>query len=315
MGRKYKYKIGDIFMKRILFCTGEGIGNVIQTIPVLRTLSENGYTVDFWHAFGSFPFSSGIIPYIDRYYEVGTIMSINPNDYIGKVSTMWTKDRLNAGPLSKIKLLAPITNLTMDRSEVDVYMQIARDLGIPEDKLIWHGECNYSPTTDKNNIVISNGYNRHGSARWEIKSYPYYKELTEMLINNGYSVSSIGAKEEYVEGTVDKTGLPLMESLGLIKSSGFLLSNDTGMYHCANSLKVPNVVIFTATSRKKNYDGRFHKYSTLLYRNDLDCSPCQKNRRWAKDCSDWKCRDIYYEHVYDVIESTMARHDLFNKKS
>jgi len=40
---------------KILFCSGEGIGNVIQTIPVIRTLTESmGYTVDFWHAFGAF---------------------------------------------------------------------------------------------------------------------------------------------------------------------------------------------------------------------------------------------------------------------
>lgn len=280
--------------KKILFCTGEGIGNTIQTIPVIRTIKENFAAIDLWHAFGNYSIHNDLIPYVDKCFVGSQINTINPNNYKGKVSTFWTRQHQKPLPLNLLNKIQP---LSMARSEVDTYMDIARDLGVQEKDLIWHGECNYNNRQEKFDIVISDGYNRYGSARWEIKSYSHYEKLVEYLNEDGYSVCSIGAPNEYVKGTVNMTGLSLLDSLGIIKNSSFLISNDSGMYHCANALRVHNLVIFTATSIEKNYDERFHKYSTLMYRNDLKCRPCQSNRKWAKDCNDWKCKDIDPEYV------------------
>ena len=68
---------------RLLFCTGEGIGNTVQTIPVIRTLTEVlGYEVDFWHVFGSFGVPK-FIPYVNKWIRGGKITDINPQ---GKIS-------------------------------------------------------------------------------------------------------------------------------------------------------------------------------------------------------------------------------------
>ena len=136
---------------RILFCTAEGIGNVLQTIPVIRTLKEVlGYKVDLWHAFGSFNIPK-LIPYIDRWFSGGEISHLKTKNYIGLVSTTWTKKLISQIDL---KQLTGITPFSMDRSEVDVYMDIARELGAKEDQLLWHGNCVYNEDVQQKFDVV-----------------------------------------------------------------------------------------------------------------------------------------------------------------
>lgn len=291
-------------MKRILFCTGEGIGNVIQTIPTIRTLKEVlGYQVDFWYAFGSFPIPKKLFPYVDLWYIGNEIRHICPPIYDGMVSTFWTRNYI--GPLlSNIKLLNTPQPLSMDRSEVDTYMDIARDLGVNEEDILWYGECNYKKTNKKYDVVIHDGYNSIGAAGWSVKSYTKYKEVSSLL--SGFDVCSVGSKKEYIENTVNETSHSLLDTLGIIKNSKILLGNDSGLYHCANALGVRNFVIFTATSVPKNYDSRFHKYSTMISREDLKCRrSCQKRRGWKK-CNDWKCGDIDSIDVADMIKGILT---------
>ena len=286
---------------KLLFCTGEGVGNVIQNIPVIRTLNEVlGFEIDFWHAFGSFPIPK-VIPYVDKWICGGEIMNINLDDYVGMVATLWVKNHITRYPLSELKLLNKIVPLTMVRSEVDIYMDIARDLGVKEEDIIWHGDCSYLPSRIKYDVVVHNGYNPVGSANWKIKSYPYYPQVVELLKDSGLSVCSVGAKNEYIKGTDNKTGLDLLSTGGVLKNCKVFLSNDSGLYHYANALEVPNVVIFTATSIEKNHDKRFHKYSTIIGREDLDCRSCQATRRWNKDCKTWDCREIDPEIIYNLV--------------
>lgn len=285
---------------KILFCTGEGVGNTIQTIPVVRTLKEVlEYDVDYWHAFGSYEIPK-IIPYVDKWITGGEIAYINPDSYIGKVSTFWTTNYIDRGPLSQLKLLNKIVPLRMDRSEIDIYMDIARNLGVKEEDIIWYGKCGFKENIEDYEVVIHDGYNLIGSAGWEVKSYPYYAELADLFISAGFKVCSVGSGHEYVDGTFNLTGLDLMTTLGIIKNCKLFIGNDSGLYHCANALGIKNVVIFTATSIKKNYDRRFHKHSKLIFRDDLKCRPCQGNRGWKK-CETWECGELDYNNVF--IES------------
>lgn len=290
--------------KKLLFLSAEGVGNCVELIPCIRTIKEVlGYSVDYYHAFGSF-FISKIIPYVDNWFVGNQIRHINPNDYVGIVSTFWARNHVKPFLNVGMKLLADIYPLKLDVSEVDTYMNIARDLGASKKDLIWYGNCMYNNVDREYDIAISDGYNPQGSANWKIKSYPYYEEVVKLLNNNRYKACSIGSSQEYINGTIDETGLPLLDSLGVIKNSRLLLSNDSGMYHCANALEVPNVVIFTATSIEKNYDKRFHKYSIIIGRDDLTCRPCQAGQGW-KRCETWDCREIAPQVVVDVIKGEL----------
>ena len=291
---------------KLLFCTGEGIGNVVQTIPVVRTLTEvMGYEVDFWHAFGTFPIPK-IIPYVNSWFRSGEISHINPRDYIGKVSTKWTETHINLRPISYLKLLNKIVPLSMRRSEVDTYMDIARDLGVEEESILWHGKCNFFKTIEYCDIVIHNGYNMHGKG-WEPKSYPYYSEVAEQLISSGFKVCSVGAASEYIKGTYNLTGLDLLTTLGVIKNCKVFLGNDSGIYHCANALQVPNIVIFTYTSTEKNYDARFHKYAKIVGRDDLECRWCQCEPRF-KTCEKKECREVDPTIIVEAVRQKFYKY-------
>jgi len=280
--------------KKILFMTAEGVGNVVQCAPVIRTLKEVlHYDVDCWWAFGHYTIPK-IFPYVDEWIIGQKIRSIDPSIYYGKVSTFWTRNHLNIDPLFQIPLLAMSESVRRDRSEVDTYMQIARNLGAKEKDLIWHAECNYNRLRKAKNhydIAIHGGYNKHGtvSDNWHLKSYPYYERVVDLLPE--FKICSVGSKDEFIEGTHNKTGLDLLTTLGIIKNSKLLISNDSGLYHCANALSIPNIVIFTYTSTIKNYDKRFHKYSKILQNDKLDCLSCQNTPRF-KTCKTRECRNI-----------------------
>lgn len=281
--------------KKILFATGEGIGNVVQTIPVIRTLNEVlGFEIDLWHAFGSF-YIPKIIPYVRKWVVGGEINKVNFSKYKGVVSTFWSRNHIKK---ISLKLMNNPTPLSTERSEVDCYMDIARDLGA--EKFLWTGVCEYKPSNKYYDFAIHNGYNPSGSANWQIKSYPHYNVVANLLQVSGHSVCSLGKPSEYIPATHNETGHDLLTTLGILKNCKMFIGNDSGLYHCANALEVPNIVIFTATSVEKNYDARFHRFSTILGRDDLECRPCQAKRGW-KTCTDWKCQQIDPCKIYNEI--------------
>jgi ADP-heptose:LPS heptosyltransferase len=292
--------------ERILFCTGEGIGNVVQCVPVIRTLQKRlGYDIDFWHAFGNYPIPK-IIPYVDKWYAGEELYKQNLSRYSGLVTTAWTVKYAKQLTV-KIPQLVPHSRITMDRSEVDTYMDIARSLNVLENNLVWHGRLLYEPIEEGFDVVIHDGFNKFGSANWRIKSYPYYTNVVQIL-KDKYGIkkiASVGQPKEYIKGTVNKTGVKLTQTIGLLKNAKVFLGNDSGLYHCANAVETNNIVLFTATSTVKNYDKRFHKYAKILGREDLKCRPCQHQRRWNKDCKTWSCRELNPElvakEVYNLL--------------
>ncbi len=294
-------------MKRILFMTAEGVGNVIENIPAIRTIKEVlGFEIDVWHAFGNYPIPH-ITPYASKWFSGGEIRYINPRDYVGKVSTFWTRNHVNVGPLDQIPLLAMSDSVRPDRSEVDTYMDLARKLGAKEKDLLWSGKCNHTPLTEGYDLVIHDGYNKKGavSDSWRLKSYPYYREVVKLLPD--LSICSVGSQEEYIEWTIDRTGLNLLSTGGIIHNSGLFLGNDSGLYHYANGLGTKNIVIFTYTSTMKNYNKRFHIHSRILQNDKLDCLSCQNTPRF-KTCTSRECREIAPEIVAKAVMEELSGH-------
>jgi len=173
-----------------------------------------------------------------------------------------------------------------------------------------HEALNYIlPQKNSPDIIIHDGYSKVSKLSkktWLIKSYPKYDELINILKKNNFTLGSIGIKEEFLEGTIDLTNLKLENSLSYMKGCKLFISNDTGTYHLANAIKKNNIVIFTATDTEKNYNRLFHKYSTIIRRQDLICSPCQRkfgHEYWnknKKNCK-WECQNIDPNFIYEKI--------------
>ena len=242
-----------------------------------------------------------IFPYIDKIYR-------RPNDidqkrYKGQVCNLWGLKGQRI--FRKIKMLNKFRRHTYPytRSEIDMNMDIARDLGAKN--LHWWSSCHYEPYTgDKEfDIVVHNGYDRAVVGLGAIyKSYKHYGKLVEKLIAKGYKVASIGFAREYIKGTINLSGIPFAQQLGVIKKAKLYIDNDSAFYHAANCLEVPNIVIFCATSRIKNFDKRFHKFSTIVHGVFECANHCQEKRQFHNCPYQLKCRKFSPEIVLKAIE-------------
>ena len=169
------------------------------------------------------------------------------------------------------------------------------------------GFCGYEEVERQHNIVMCNGYCKGVKAKgnddiWKVKSFANWRELARQFpkeyLNYGYPVS-LGRLEERIECTFHSK-MTLGQIFGTIKKAKLFISNDTGFYHVANALGVKNIVLFTMTDPKKNYDKNFHEDATIMTA-EISCQPCQfkGDMYWVaehKKCK-WKCRDISVDKI------------------
>ena len=236
----------------IVLVLSSGLGHIINEMILYKTLQQK-YNVD---VFINEPFEGISKLFKGNIYGYHSYPPDFTKKYIGKVETLWGKDSRVKLPL----LISNVDDLYKNVSEIEGCVRIARKLGV--DNIIWDLDLNYE-YEQHFDIVIAN--TSRDFKIWGWKRYPYYNELVSLL-NEKYSVCSIGFKDEYVKGTVDKTELPITQTAGLIKNSSLVITNESGIYHLANALKVDNLVLLGGSSFKKIYDERFHKYSIFIYK-------------------------------------------------
>lgn len=285
-------------MKRVLVVHGEGLGNIVQILPLLSALDRAIVPTDLVLSSSSFDIPEELFPG-RRVFLPGK--PVPQEDYMGKVQTIWGsihgKDVAPALPtLNDVGK----QQMRLDCSEVSVYLRIASELGI-SDKLFSYG-CSpllgHEPVDERFDVVISNGYNWKMGDLWVAKSYPQYPEVAEGLTAKGLTVCSVGAEQEYVPGTIDRTGIGLMKTLGLIKNCKVVISNDSGFYHCACAFGKPCVVVFTFTSVVKNRDPSFHKSAVVMERK-LSCrGDCHARQKW-RTCATQDCRGVPVRDIVD----------------
>ena len=292
---------------KLLVVHGEGLGNIVEALPLLRTLDKAGIEADLFLARATSEFSRDFLKGRRVYLEGD---AVDDESYDGKIETIWGNVQGRSQSLSGIKTVNDLAKQTMrlDTSEVDVYLNAARDLGIKEDAFEYdcRDELNTVLPEKTYDVVFANGYNwRVAANRWEMKSYPRFTELAQELLREGKSVCSVGAPHEHIEGTENETARPLAETCGLLKAAKVVVSTDSGVYHCACALGIPTVVIFTFTGIRKNYDKRFHQSAEII-RVPVDChSDCHAKMKWMK-CDRDVCRDIPVKIVMEAIRRQYA---------
>lgn len=133
--------------------------------------------------------------------------------------------------------------------------------------------------------------------RWERKKWDKWLELAN-LFENYYNVGIIylGGKSEEKEGeelqkrnkniTSYAGKLSFVESVKALSQCNLLISTDTAIMHASESVQVPVVALFGATSVSKNrpYNNRFE----IVRGRDCQFVPCQYHWRFNL-CQDYKC--------------------------
>jgi hypothetical protein len=124
-----------------------------------------------------------------------------------------------------------------------------------------------------------------GKKHYRGRSYPEKQypddlctDLTELFMNEGYSVACYGGKDNlYVEGTIDYRGVPLSELCGALSQASLAIGPSSGTIHLASLCGTPHVTWYgrpvVSMARYITYWNPFETPATFL---DGKCPPVDK---------------------------------------
>jgi len=287
----------------ILYVTGEGVGNVIQTLPTIAAIEKvTGLRVDILLTKTNFPIERNLFSGDRKVFYLEDLKAVpNPEKwlkdrYVGKVLTIWgwvhTKEELFLAGLPTMNSPQQ-QHMSYKISEVEVYMRAARELGArPKDEFYdVRSMFDLEDSAPSYPVLIANGYNfRNEQDMWWAKSYERFPKVVQLLKAKGLAVCSVGAPREYVKGTNDFTGLSLRETVSLASKATVILCTATAMYHIGAALRRPVVSLFTFSNTNKNRHSKFHATTTILTTGVKCQATCQQNLRWKKCPRNYVCR-------------------------
>jgi len=298
-------------MKNILFVVGDGIGNQVQTLPAFFYCKKR-YPDMSIYVYNVIPTQTSITDFLfsgycnDIYYSKKDISKYRFNFQI--LTSACYGSQFKGIKVKNNMLLSQVHKLSEIRFNL---MSVDNHFTKKDFNIVPNILKKISVNKNIPDILIHNGYskiNEWSKKVWFPKSYSRYEKLAKQLKKMGFTVGSIGSKDEYINGTINLTESKLRHSIGMIRSCKLLISNDTSTYHLANAVGTKNIVIFTFTDPIKNFDKDFHKYTTIIRREDLNCSPCQLKGEFGhwleKDCG-WKCRKIQVNQIVQEVEKIL----------
>lgn len=135
---------------------------------------------------------------------------------------------------------------------------------------------------------------------YDVKSWPYnnWRRLTQLLVQEGYSVVLFGGKKEESEIQKESICFPhsdkvvnlvgktsIRESLSAINQCMLMIGAEGGMMHCASSLGIRTLTIFGGSDYRVWNPGGENSPILNLH---LDCAPCFCTRKGAY-CQNHRC--------------------------
>jgi len=290
---------------KLLLSVGEGLGNVTQVLPLANVLKYNEIPFDVLNLSNC---KTEVISWLFSNYA-NVIGNLDHYNYDGRVELATTKGVLRTSDRLDIPLINDVKKQHIyrtDMSEVEVYLIVARDLGLTFPETTYDVSLPQTKETETFDFVVHNGCILTNKVYWERKKYIHMKELVERLIDGGYTVACIGAPEEYCGAGVNKTGLKIEDSAALMNNCKFYISNETGTYQIASAFKTPGIVLYTATTPVKGHHPKFNGTFKVVTAG-LDCQPCAYTDAWDKCTKSthnlWNCRDIPVDKVIEEIKN------------
>ena len=150
---------------------------------------------------------------------------------------------------------------------------------------------------------------------WNTKRWPResFVALSKKIIaESGCGILVLGGPgdREYCEGiknaigkrAFNLCGLSIQETASFIKMCRFLVTNDTGVMHVADALKIPTVALFGPTVREFGFFPQCPASKAVS--KDLPCKPCSTKGGHACPEGGFKCmNDISAEEVFSYCAS------------
>lgn len=146
------------------------------------------------------------------------------------------------------------------------------------------------------------------------KQWPlaYYKQLAELLVNNGWQVWLLGSDKDHVAGKkiADSDGIynlcgktQLVDTIDLLAGAKTVVSNDSGLMHVAAAVGVHVNVIYGSSTPDYTPPLAGDKNKKVFYLG-LDCSPC-----FNRVCkyNHYDClKKISVDTIYSSIDELMT---------
>jgi glycosyltransferase involved in cell wall biosynthesis/ADP-heptose:LPS heptosyltransferase/Flp pilus assembly protein TadD len=273
--------------KPIIVAVGAGIGNIVQSTPLIKKLSRHfNQPVDVLIN-EDFPGCSALVegaPFVNMVFTVGRDVLQRPYDFVYVTHSYGE----NIPSFNSQNVVVPRRKfpfaMTRNMHEAEFNFLCAREtLGIEYDPDEWRsyfvGKFRGTPTTQ--GVIGIHAGGKAGewvTGTWLNKRWPYYSDLVRELSVRGFRLASFGSPEEYVPGTDNLTGTDLHTTIANIASCRYFIANDSGLMHIADALEIPLSAIFGPTSVLKN--GPLAKSSRVVALKK-DCAPCQFDARFA----------------------------------
>jgi ADP-heptose:LPS heptosyltransferase len=147
-------------------------------------------------------------------------------------------------------------------------------------------------------------------ARYKSKVYPYYKELSEILLENGFNVVLVGSKEDlemdksiYPKEVLDLRGkITLRETIAVISQGLATISNDSAIAHMSRAVGIKVLMIYGSTHPYFGF-APLKDEGDYIFKN-LPCQPCSLHGQNSCKYKTFEClTSISPQEVYDKLKN------------
>ncbi len=286
---------------RILFGTGEGLGNIVQSTPAIWNMKQAGHQVDVVCT----ATSTGASAILSDPFVVNGVMPGVPygRSYDVAFSTDYCLHQVGTRVKRK-EVYEPEWEYNVRAAQENVP-------GIGSEAHFWAYSSDGGVKCDENTVVICPGC----KPDFSIKRYPYYFRLAELLEKAGYKVLFSGhAKEldEYRPRFFCAGNTGILETGRLLKTAKIVIANDNGLMHYAAALGAKTFGVFGPSSQKKNLPPTVNCIGINLIQKTKDkvpeCFPCQETKlmSWLNKTCEYECyTPLTPQLVFDEIQKEL----------
>lgn len=260
-------------MSSVLFVSGGGVGNIVQTTPIVHLVSQH-HEVD-WLIEGAKPDPIFKLPFVKN------VLYNRPN----KQYDIQLNGPFTSGRIYSRRSYRPRIDVSQHIPESEVNRDLAKQIGINDSPLktfVQMEECNIEVPNDT--VAIYPG----SKPEYAMKRWDKYDDLARRFEH----VLLIGTEDD-----LDSTGKPgwmdrpwnwpdhakrfrgtLAATAHALSKCKLFVGNDGGLAHISAATGIPTYIIFGPTSIAKN---KPPVENALAIHTNLKCQPCQfRNEGW-----------------------------------
>ena len=227
-----------------------GIGNIIQTIPLILYISRHGHKV------------VGVRSGID-FCESEKLLYTIVDDIINEYECIvYPHD-------------VPCRRLRYDARKMAEWQGWFKtyDFPIPSAEEV-EITTNFSQMNARNDVIICPTC----KSNWPMKQYNQWNELIDALLDRGYVVSVVGQKKDlgkivHKPNMFIYDNLSLLQVAGLFRNAQFTICNEGGLAHLSAANGAKTFILMGGSHPIKNKP----PHNAYLISAELPCQPCQLN--------------------------------------